>query len=53
MQMIVGTLGVWFVGQVLDATDQNWSIIFSLNAGISIIGAIAFVLLFDSKREFE
>jgi Major Facilitator Superfamily len=49
----VGTLGVWVTGRVLDLTHQDWSYVFALTAGINVLGATAFVLLFDSKREFE
>lgn len=48
----VGTLGVWVTGQILDSTHQDWSYVFGVTAGINILGATAFVLLFDSKREF-
>ena len=50
---IVGTLGVYTTGFVLDITHQDWTYVFSLNAGINVLGAIAFFALFDSKKEFE
>ena len=49
----VGTFGVWFTGVILDSTQNDWSIIFSLIAGTNVAGALAFLLLFDSKREFD
>lgn len=49
----VGTFGVWLTGRVLDVTNQDWGYVFSGIAGINILGAVAFILLFDSKREFD
>ena len=51
--VMVGTLGVYLTGQILDLTHQDWGTVFALNAGINLIGATAFVLLYDSKREFD
>jgi MFS transporter, ACS family, solute carrier family 17 (sodium-dependent inorganic phosphate cotransporter), other len=51
--VMIGTFGVYFTGQILDWTQQDWSIVFALNAVINLIGATAFVALYDSKREFE
>lgn len=51
--VVVGTCGVYLTGKILDYTDQNWSIIFGLNSIMYILGATAFVLLYDSKKEFD
>lgn len=51
--VLFGTFGVWFVGQVLDATHQDWSIVFAMNAVVNVLGAAAFLLLYNSKREFN
>lgn len=51
--VIVGTTGVYATGRILDATNQDWTLVFSLNAGMNVLGAIAFLALFDSKREFD
>eukprot|EP00978_Attheya_sp_CCMP212_P018340 scaffold50046_cov46-Attheya_sp.AAC.1 len=51
--VIVGSVGVYATGQILDATHQDWSTIFGLNAAINIVGAIAFITLYDSKKEFD
>ena len=51
--VIFGTFGVWWVGQVLDLTEQDWSVVFSMNSAVSILGAVAFLLLYDSKKEFD
>jgi MFS family permease len=51
--VIFGVAGVQTVGLVLDATDQNWSLVFAMNAIVNVFGATAFVALYDSKREFE
>lgn len=49
----VGTFGVWVTGQILDVTNQDWSVIFAINAGVNVLGAIAFFKLFDSRKEFD
>jgi hypothetical protein len=51
--VMTGTLGVYVTGRVLDLTQQDWSLVFALNAGINLLGAAAFVALYDSKREFD
>ena len=51
--VIVGTFAVFLTGQILDLTDQNWSIVFGLNSVVFALGATAFVALYDSKREFD
>ena len=50
---LVATFGVWLTGQVLDITEQDWSVVFALNAGINVLGAVAFISLFNSRREFD
>lgn len=51
--VMVGTLGVYVTGQVLEATSSDWGYVFGINACVNAIGATAFVTLYDSKREFE
>jgi hypothetical protein len=51
--VMVGTLGVYITGQVLDKTHQDWSYVFGLNAFVYVLGAAAFLAWYDSKREFE
>lgn len=51
--VLVGTFGVWVTGVLLDATNQDWSIIFAINALVNVLGAVAFVALYESKKEFE
>jgi MFS transporter, ACS family, solute carrier family 17 (sodium-dependent inorganic phosphate cotransporter), other len=51
--VMVGTAGVYTVGQILDATGQDWSIVFGINAIVNILGGTAFVALYNSKREFD
>lgn len=53
LYMLVGTLGVYATGRVLDLTHQDWSIVWYMNAAINVLGALAFIGLYDSKREFE
>jgi len=49
----VGTFGVWFTGVVLDSTQNDWGLVFAMIASINVIGGLAFLGLFDSKREFD
>jgi len=51
--VIIGTFSVYLTGKLLDATDQNWSYVFGINAVVFVIGATAFVTLYDSKKEFD
>jgi ACS family sodium-dependent inorganic phosphate cotransporter len=50
--VMVGSFGVYVTGQVLDLT-HDWSIIYALTATINVIGATAFVTLYDGKKEFD
>ena len=51
--VMVGTFGVYLTGKILDATDQNWSYVFGLNAFIYMLGGLAFVSLYDARKEFD
>jgi ACS family sodium-dependent inorganic phosphate cotransporter len=51
--VVVGTVGVQVTGIILDATGQNWSYVFAINAGIYVVGASAFVILYNSQQEFD
>lgn len=51
--VMFGTLGVYLTGQILDATGNNWSLVFACNAAINVVGALAFIFFYDAKREFE
>jgi ACS family sodium-dependent inorganic phosphate cotransporter len=51
--VVFGSLGVYETGQILDHTGQDWSQVFSLIGGIYVVGALAFVALYDSRKEFD
>jgi len=51
--VMVGTFGVYLTGKILDATDQNWSYVFGLNSIIYMLGGLAFVALYDARKEFD
>jgi len=51
--VMVGTAGVYITGQVLDFTHQDWSYVYGLNAAINVLGTLAFVSMYNSKREFD
>jgi len=50
--VIFGSIGVYLTGQILDATHQDWSYVFALNACVDVLGATAFVALYNSTMEF-
>jgi len=51
--VIFGSIGVALTGDILDKTGQDWSSVFSLVALVDVVGALAFVVLYNSKREFD
>jgi ACS family sodium-dependent inorganic phosphate cotransporter len=51
--VIFGSFGVYFTGQILDITHQDWSVVFGLNACVNVLGATAFLAFYNSKREFD
>lgn len=51
--VIVGSTGVYITGRLLDYSDHDWSQVFGLNAFIDVLGATAFLALYNSKREFD
>ncbi len=51
--VVIGTFAVYLTGRILDYTGQDWSIVFGINAIVYFLGAIAFVSLYDSKKEFD
>ena len=53
VSMVVGTFGVYATGVVLDLSHQDWSIVWYMNAAVNVLGALAFIGLYDSKREFD
>ena len=51
--VVFGSIGVYVTGQILDITNQNWSGVYALNGAVDVIGALAFVALYNSRKEFE
>lgn len=51
--VLAGTGGVYLTGRMLDATGQDWSLVFGINAVINVLGAAAFIALYDAKKEFD
>lgn len=51
--VVFGSVGVYVTGQILDATDKNWSGVFGLNAAVDVIGGLAFIALYNSRKEFD
>ena len=53
----MGSVSVSVTGQLLDMMadkeGHGWTTVFQLNAAICVAGAFAFLLLYDSKKEFE
>jgi predicted MFS family arabinose efflux permease len=40
-----GMIGVYLTGLILDVTDNNWNVVFSLSALISAFGSVAWTLM--------
>ena len=51
--VIFGSIGVALTGDILDNTGQDWSTVFRLVALVDTIGALAFISLYNSNREFD
>ena len=51
--ILLGSLGVYTTGQILDTTGQDWGVVFTVNAIVNVIGATGFMLLYNSDKEFE
>lgn len=51
--VLVGTGGVFITGVLLDGTQQNWSLVFAINAFIYLCGAVAFISWYDARKEFD
>eukprot|EP00559_Dactyliosolen_fragilissimus_P001035 CAMPEP_0184860518 /NCGR_PEP_ID=MMETSP0580-20130426/5400_1 /TAXON_ID=1118495 /ORGANISM="Dactyliosolen fragilissimus" /LENGTH=139 /DNA_ID=CAMNT_0027357655 /DNA_START=156 /DNA_END=575 /DNA_ORIENTATION=- len=51
--VMFGSFGVYLTGLILDATGQDWSGVFGLNALIDFAGAMAFISLYNSRKEFD
>jgi ACS family sodium-dependent inorganic phosphate cotransporter len=48
--VMLGSVGVYATGQILDLTHQDWSIVFSMNALVDVVGATGFVLLYNAAK---
>jgi len=51
--VIFGSIGVALTGDILDNTGQDWSTVFRLVALVDTVGALAFISLYNSNREFD
>ena len=54
--VLVGSVSVSITGKLLDAMETNeagWMAVYQLNAVVCVAGAVCFLLLYDSKKEFE
>lgn len=51
--VVLGTAGVYLTGLLLDATNQDWGLVFTINACVYVLGASAFVTQYNSRREFD
>ena len=55
--VMVGSVSVSVTGRLLDqmadAEGSGWATVYQLNAAVCVAGALAFLLFYDSKEEFE
>ena len=53
---MIGSVSVSITGTLLDVMSDNeagWRAVYQLNAAVCVAGALCFLLLYDSKAEFE
>ena len=54
--VMIGSVSVSITGTLLDVMSDNeagWRAVYQLNAAVCMAGALCFLLLYDSKAEFE
>ena len=55
--VMIGSVSVSITGQLLDLNagqeGAGWAAIYQLNAAVCVVGAVCFLALYDSKKEFE
>ncbi|KAL7529521.1 hypothetical protein ACHAWF_003012 [Thalassiosira exigua] len=54
--VVAGSVSVSVTGQLLDMMadkESGWTAVFQLNAAICVVGAMCFLFLYDSKKEFD
>mmetsp|Transcript_30288 Transcript_30288/g.62523 ORF Transcript_30288/g.62523 Transcript_30288/m.62523 type:complete len:161 (+) Transcript_30288:1416-1898(+) len=54
--VMIGSVSVSVTGQLLDMMPDNasgWTAVFQLNSAVCIVGALSFLLFYDSKKEFD
>jgi hypothetical protein len=53
---MVGSISVSVTGQLLDMMadkEAGWTTVYQLNSAVCVVGALCFLFLYDSKKEFE
>jgi hypothetical protein len=50
--VLLGSLGVYLTGIVLDATGQDWDLVFRGLAGIYFLGAAYYATNYEAKKMF-
>lgn len=54
--VMVGSISVSVTGQLLDMMadkEAGWTTVYQLNSAVCVVGALCFLFLYDSKKEFE
>lgn len=56
--VLLGSVSVSVTGRLLDQYAEvegasGWSVVYQLNAVVCVMGALAFLFLYDAKKEFE
>ena len=55
--VVLGSVSVSATGRLLDgmadAEGSGWTAVYQLNAAVCVVGALAFLLLYDAKKEFD
>ena len=51
--VMFGALGVYTTGRILEQTNQDWSLVFAVQALVDVSGAVGFLMLYNGTKEFD
>ena len=50
---IPGIIGVWVSGEILNATNDNWALVFQLGAAVTLFGLVFYLLFASGKKIYD
>lgn len=51
--VMFGALGVYTTGRILEQTNEDWSLVFAVQALVDVTGAVGFLMLYNGTKEFD